>query len=302
MQNKKAFRLLNTWAKPYLYADEHNMKLIFDENAPIGTGKTNEIEHKIIIGIEPLKLNGLSKYQQIKDADFVKIGVTVFHEITHHEQETQNDIPKEIKISELSKYKNPLYYQHNWHVLPHEIDAEHGGIMQLWAKLEDEFPDKADKLMLDHLTDRAANTIYMIDLPKEGFVSREQVETLFERAYDNAVRELPQGFLRSDDETARILTTEDRVLRPEYALIYNKLTAPPSGEVMDNMMASLVSYIHPELQADYPDIDFDKLKPSHIFKIPVPEISEEIRNRLDLDDSFTKAVKSLNPNDSRLML
>ena len=24
MQNKKAFRLLNTWAKPYLYADEHN--------------------------------------------------------------------------------------------------------------------------------------------------------------------------------------------------------------------------------------------------------------------------------------
>lgn len=43
MQNKKAFHLLNTWAKPYLYADEDNMKLIFDENAPIGTGKTNEI-------------------------------------------------------------------------------------------------------------------------------------------------------------------------------------------------------------------------------------------------------------------
>ena len=70
MQNKKAFHLLNTWAKPYLYADEHNMKLIFDENAPIGTGKTNEIEHKIIIGIEPLKLNGLSKYQQIKRCRF----------------------------------------------------------------------------------------------------------------------------------------------------------------------------------------------------------------------------------------
>lgn len=99
-----------------------------------------------------------------------------------------------------------------------------------------------------------------------------------------------------------MLTTEDRVLRPEYAAIYNKLTAPPSGEVMDNMMASLVSYIHPELQSDYPDIDFDKLEPSHIFKAQMSETSEEIRERLGLDDDFTKAVESLNPNDSRLML
>lgn len=180
--------------------------------------------------------------------------------------------------------------------LPHEIDAEYTGVMAMWDKLSELYPNKADRLMLEHLMDRAANTVYMIDLPEEGFQSQEQVETLFEQAYDNAFRELPPGFLRSEDETARMLTTEDRVLRPEYAPIYNRLTA--AGDQMDEMMASLVSYIHPELQDTYSDIDFDELDPSHIFKIPMPETSEEIRDRLNMDDSFTRAVESLETKDA----
>lgn len=302
MQNNKVFQLFKAWTKSYSTDNKNEIKLIFDENTPMGFGSCNKDENIITVGIEPYKRNLISKYQPIKDSDFIRMGVTLFHELTHYEQKTQDNAVKEITISELSKYGNPDYYLYNHHRLLHEIDAEHTGIMTMWGRLSEIYPNKADKLMLDHLTDRVTNTVYMIDQPKEGFTSREQVETLFEQAYDNSVRELPPGFLRSDDETAHMLTTEDRVLRPEYAAIYNKLTAPPSGEAMDKMMSSLVSYIHPELQETYPDIDFDKLEPSHIFKVQMPETSEEIRDRLDLDDSFTKAVESLNPNDSRLML
>ena len=290
MQNNKVFRLFKIWTDTYL--DEHNtkIKLVFDETLSMGFGNCNEDKNTITIGIEPYKRNLLSKYQQVKDSDFVKMGVTLFHELTHHIQNMDN-ISKDIQMSMLSKHGNPNYYYHNHQSLLHEIDAEYTGIMTMWGRLSEIYPDKADRLMLEHLTGRATDTVYMIGLPKEGFQSRKQVETLFEQAYDNASRELPPGFLRSDDETARMLTTKDRVLCPEYAPIYNKLTA--AGDHMDEMMASLVSYIHPELQDTYSDIDFDELDPSHIFKIPMPETSEEIRDRLNMDDSFTRAVESL---------
>lgn len=312
IKSNRAFHLLSIWSRQYLKNNENEIKLKFDESMKLGLGSMDEKNDLMIIGIKPYKRNPIFGGQHIKDADFVKIGVTVFHEITHHEQRTEDNIPEEIQLSELSKYMNPDYYYHNHHILPHEIDAEYGGIMKMWSKLEEEFPDRADELMLAHLTDRATKTIYMIDMPEKGFTSKEQVESLFEQAYETSLsaqmkdglitRGLPTGYLKSDDEVARFISTEYHTPRLQYTTIYNKLTAPPSGEVMDRMMASLVSYIHPELQADYPDIDFDKLEPSHVFKVQMPETSEEIRERLGLDDDFTKAVESLNPNDSRLML
>lgn len=302
MNNKKAFHLLETWARPYLYTNGQTMKLIFDDKLPIGTGKADEENQKITIGIKPYKKNFISEYSQIKDSDFIKMGITTFHEITHHEQKTIENLSQELTLSELSKYMNPGYYQHNWQVLPHEIDAEYGGIMKMWSKLEQEFPDKADKLMLDHLTDRARNTVYMIHMPEEGFTSKTQINSLFEQAYNNASRTLPLGFLRSDDEVARMCTTDNKILRLEYAAIYNKLATPASGKEMDKMMASIVSYIHPELQETYSTIDFDGLNPSHIFKIPIPETTDEIRKRLGLNSSFAEAVGRLSSDDSQLTL
>lgn len=298
MQIRQMTKLFDAWSEPYL---NNEITLKYDPTVEIGFGSTNSEQQEIIVGIKPFGNGPISSFRQIPDKYFVKAGIVLFHELTHHIQNTDK-ASKDIQMSMLSKHGNSDYYYHNHQSLLHEIDAEYTGIMTMWGRLSEIYPNKADRLMLDHLTDRVTNTVYMIDPPKEGFTSRKQVETLFEQAYDNAFRELPPGFLRSDDETARMLTTEDRVLRPEYAAIYNKLTAPPSGEAMDKMMSSLVSYIHPELQETYPDIDFDKLEPSHIFKVQMPETSEEIRDRLDLDDSFTKAVESLETKDAGPML
>ena len=86
MQNNKIFRLFKIWTDTYL--DEHNtkIKLVFDETLSMGFGNCNEDKNTITIGIEPYKRNLLSKYQQVKDSDFVKMGVTLFHELTHHIQ------------------------------------------------------------------------------------------------------------------------------------------------------------------------------------------------------------------------
>lgn len=309
MQNKKVFNLLNGWAKSYLQSNNYDMQIRFNEDIPMGNGTTNEDIHNITIGIHPVKLNGLSKYQQIEDNQFVKIGITMFHELSHHEQKTNDNIPKEIILSDLSKYGNLQYYKKNWYQMPHEIDAEYGGVMQMWSKLKGEFPDKADRLMLDHLTYRAENTLYMINMPEEGFTSREQIDTLFDQAYDRSLserfeedvcyRKLPSGFLRSDDEVAKLLTNNDRTPRLEYVHIYQQLITPNTGSHMDTMMSSLVSIIHPELQEKYPAIDFDELNPAKVFGIPVLETTDEIRKRLNLHDDFTNAVNSL-PTDTTL--
>lgn len=168
MQNNKVFQLFKAWTKSYSADNKNEIKLIFDENTPVGFGSCNKDENIITVGIEPYKRNLISKYQPIKDSDFIRMGVTLFHELTHYEQKTQDNAVKEITISELSKYGNPDYYLYNHHRLLHEIDAEHTGIMTMWGRLSEIYPNKADKLMLDHLTDRVTNTVYMIDQPKEG--------------------------------------------------------------------------------------------------------------------------------------
>lgn len=296
MQIRQMIKLFDKWSEPYL---DNKMTLKYESTVKIGFGSTDSERQEIVIGIKPFGNRLIASFQQIPDKYFVKAGIVLFHELTHHIQNTDNT-PKDIQMSMLSKHGNPHYYYHNHQAMLHEIDAEYNGIMTMWDRLDELYPDKADRLMLEHLTGRAADTVYMIGLPKEGFQSREQVEALFEQAYDNASRELPPGFLRSDDETARMLTTKDRVLRPEYVPVYNKLTA--AGDQMDEMMASLVSHIHPELQDTYLNIDFKGLEPSHIFKVQMPETSEEIRDRLGMDDGFAKAVESLETKDAGPML
>lgn len=303
MRSKKCEHTLKSWGEQTL---ENNAQLIFSNKKPFGEGeirnntKSNS-KPQIIVGTGIKNGSSILEKFQVNDLDFVKLGVTMFHEIGHYERSFKKPT-KELQISELSKFGNAEYYEYNWQNMQHEIDAEYTGIMSMWKKMKEFVPDKADKLMLEHLTDRARNTVYMIRMPKEGFTSKTQINSLFEQAYDNASRTLPLGFLRSDDEIARMCTTDDKILRLEYAAIYNKLVTPVSGKEMDKMMASIVSYIHPELQETYSTIDFDSLNPSHIFKIPIPETTDEIRKRLGLDDNFAKAIERLSSDDSQLTL
>ena len=66
-------------------------------------------------------------------------------------------------------------------------------------------------------------------------------------------------------------------------------------------MASLVAYLHPELQDLYENLDFKDLDPEHIFGLKMPETREEIIKRVNTskmdsvinEDDFTKAVESI---------
>lgn len=304
MKTDKAISILRDAAENYLGPAKSHVEIDFSEKELFGHGKIESKDGKahILIGMPHRSKSFFQQNKRMSNTEFTKVAVTLFHELGHYSRSVSKDTPKEICMSELSKYGNEKYYIHNWHMLLHEIDAEYIGITSAWSMLKNVYPDKADKLMLDHLTDRAQNTVYMIHMPEEGFTSKTQINSLFEQAYDNASRTLPLGFLRSDDEVARMCTTDDKILRLEYAAIYNKLATPASGKEMDKMMASIVSYIHPELQETYPTIDFDELNPSHIFKIQIPETTNEIRSRLGLNSSFAEAVRRLSSDDSQLTL
>lgn len=149
------------------------------------------------MGISPLTTTFPVKYLPIKDSDFVKIGVTTFHELTHCKRSLSDNTPKEIQISDLSKCYNKEYYYAEHHKLPHEIDAEYSGVMSMWSLLEREWPDDADRLMFDYLdyrTEKSGQTrkLYMIERPEYGFQSKQQVKDLFNEAYEKSLTEKTQ--------------------------------------------------------------------------------------------------------------
>lgn len=292
IKNKQALTLLKRWFDNVNQNGKQYVSLNFLIDAPIGHGAAKyDIDknfYEIEIGIAPLSTSLFAKHQTVNDLDFIKTGITMFHELAHYERSTSDDTPKEILISDLSKYQNKHYYLQNWAKLPHEIDAEYTGVMTMWEHLEIEFPETAESLMLEYLTVRAGTTNYMINVPENGFQSREQVETLFETAYAKALDEkqnLPKDFLRSDDEIAKVFTTDEYVIRADHYPFYNQLMTAKTGQELTLKMASLVSYFHPELERAYPKLDFKELKPSVVFGTPMPETIEATE--------FTEAIDKI---------
>lgn len=286
LQNEQAFRLLNTWANKN---NENKIPIEFSKEIGIGNGNSKFSNRKlqcIEIGIYPLTGSISDRDKIMKDSDFVTIGITMFHEIAHYDQKLSLNISKEILISELSKFGNSQYYHDNWHKLAHEIDAEYTGIITMWEHLDSIYPDDADIFMLDRLADRTMpdKTPYIIQKPENGFQSKEQIEELFEKAYDESLiskRELTPKFLRSGDEIAQLFTYNGSGIRIEYYPFYHQLQTA-RGLDADTKMASLVTYIHPELQNEYPELNFAEFDPLLVFGIPMPETREEILNRIEL--------------------
>lgn len=172
-------------------------------------------------------------------------------------------------------------------------------------------------MMEDYLRYRAENTKYMIKLPENGSVSKDQVEEMFEKAYDRSLadrRIIPGSFLRSGDETAQMFTFKDGTLKREYEPFYRQLQTAGSGQEMDTKMASLVSYLHPDLQSLYPGLDFNKIRPESVFGMPMPESREDIMARIDSsltssmsfgsisNDEFTQAVDEMSKADIAQLL
>lgn len=306
LKHKQAFDLLDDWSSAYLEG-VGNVSVKFSSREHMGAGSSKhnmDGSYQIKVGIAPLSNSFFVRNNIMADSDFVRIGVTMFHELAHYSQNADSDTSKEILISDLSKYRNRQYYKDNWHIMPHEVDAEYTGIMSMWSHLKNISPDIADRLMLDRLANRteSSKSKYVFQRPEDGFQSKEQADSLFEDAYNNSLaakRVLSGQFLRSSDEIAQMLTDGDGIIRMDYYPFYYQMQKAETGQEMDLKMASLVSYIHPELQAMYPSLDFKELEPEVVFGIPVPEIREEILWRIipSGDGLFSDTVEQDNIQD-----
>lgn len=180
-----AIEKLKQWSAEYMSDYTYNINIIYDKDRFLCTGVTqyddNGIPMNVNVGIAPLTTTFPARYRPITDSDFVKMGVTTFHELTHCKRSLSDTTSKEIRISDLSKCYNEDYYYTTHHKLPHEIDAEFVGIMSMWSALENEWPDDADRLMFDYLdyrTEKSGNVrkLYMIERPEGGFQSKQHVK------------------------------------------------------------------------------------------------------------------------------
>lgn len=291
---------LTEWKLGHPQGKNISLELIDDET--LGNGFIRYFDHTdaadLYIGIYPLSTSIFKRHIPIKDSDFVIMGVTFFHEMAHYKEHILGETDV-IMNSDLSVQYNKDYYHTMHHKLPHEIKAEYSGVMSMWSALESEWPDAADRLMFDYLDYRTEKTgqtrkLYMIERPDEGFQSKQQVKDLFNEAYEKALtekRSLPDAFLTYDGDTSRILATDDgRGVRTEYVSVYMELLKADTGMDTDQMMASLVSHVYPELQSMYTGLDFEKLEPDKVFHTPIPETADEIRSRLGYKDSFATGV------------
>lgn len=203
----KALKLYNDWIEDYLMRSDIITDIKYTSNTSIGNGliQLDKNTCNIFLGIEGSSFESDTENNVVTDADFIKLGATLFHEFTHYEQNISKNMP-EIITSSISTVGNRNYYENNWNKFLHEIDAEYNGIMNMWDKLDEFYSSpvnklthKADRLMFKHLHskiyDKDGNKlIYMIEEPEGGFKSRNQVEELFEAAYENALKQ-PKSLL-----------------------------------------------------------------------------------------------------------
>ena len=139
LKNKEVFKLLNNWSDDMLKTTEIPVNFKFSDNLSIGRGLPQPVNkglHLINVGIRPLSMSVFTRNQIVTDLDFLRIGAAMFHEFEHYRQITFKNIPKEILIGDLSKYKSMEYYNAVWHRMPHEIDAEYIGVMSMWEYVE----------------------------------------------------------------------------------------------------------------------------------------------------------------------
>lgn len=306
---KQMLTLLTAWSESYIQKQNETILFSLSPSMKIGSGSFERFidkPYEIEVGISPYSKSFMKRYIPVRDLDFSRACVTIYHEFAHYEQyKAQSDT--EILASDLSKHGNTEYYKYNWNIMPHEIDAEYSGVISAQKHLRDTFSNNADELIEQYLRYRAENMKYMIKVP-DGSISEKGIEELFEKAYDRSMtnkRIIPSNFLRSGDEAAQMFTFEDGTLRREYELFYRQLQTAGTGQEMDMKMASLVSYLHPDLQGLYPGLNFTVLKPESVFGIPMPESRDEIMARIDSsltgsisfdsisDDEFTQAVDSI---------
>ena len=298
---KSAVKKLHKWKSNYL-TDSQNVKIRFSNKHYLGNGYMEtsiDNEATLVVGMAPLSLSFPERYFPLNDLNFTIMGVTLFHELRHYKCFTSDITSKEIQISNLSKCYNEDYYHAVHHKLPHEIGAEFTGVMSMWSALESEWPEHADRLIFEYLDYRTMSSdqtkkLYMIERPDGGFKSKQQVKDLFNEAYEKSLtekRRLPDNFPASDDDVSRLIATDDgRAARTEYVPVYLKLSKSETGADTDQMMASLITHMHPELQNMYDRIDFDELRPEKVFDMVMPETTDESRARLGYGGSFADSV------------
>ena len=320
---KEVLGIMDDIAEDYRQQNDTDFIIDYSKNTSVGFGGQAPPDRNkrivITIGIGPYSDSSVLKEQRVTDLDIITMLVTEVHELTHLERETSLDTDEAIMTSSLSKWMNKELYLYNWPKMPHEIDAEYNAVMNTWSIAEELWGDKADALMFKYLEYRAKNTDYMIGMQEYGFQTKEQVDALFNDAYQKAVegpmndghgramRELPPGYLDKRDELSRMFAEYDEtgrkaIIRYKYIPFRDGLLKSKTGAEFDRKVASLVAYIHPELQELYPSLDFKKLNPEIVFGVPMPESPKEIMDRIYQDEKnqTTDRIRSLKSLISRI--
>lgn len=141
MNMVQAVKRLDRWAS-HAQRRKQEFEVHFDKELGLGQGVSliSPIGsmHEIYIGIGDLPTKFPMNYKPLSDDSFIRLGIVLFHEITHCHQRMSEKL--EITASEISTYKNPNYYMNSWPELPHEINAEFTGVMSMWNVLDEEFP------------------------------------------------------------------------------------------------------------------------------------------------------------------
>lgn len=295
-----AIEYLKRLAKALPVTNNRQIKTHLTKNADIGNATIDNFAKrasKIQLGIEHISEETRFPLAKVSDLSFTRTIVALYHEYGHYLQNygPEKDMPS--MISEVSVIKNEKYYKHAWSELPHEINAEATGVILAWRAMENAFPDHANECMLDYINYRTQNTTYMIPAKQNGYESKNEIMTAFNKAIHKSIYEprTPQGrFLRYEDESIQLLTQGyENYLRSPNAYHADKLIDTMPGAQKDRMLAALVLQLHPDILEERPLLKSENLTVEHEFgrQLKVKTLPGQHASR-QIDDELAHAFET----------
>lgn len=215
--------------------------LDFQKNESVGNGFVeSEYDHidGAAIGIKELRSDPQSdpklrlsdeEYREapVDDYYYMCALVTEFHELTHiaHAKSTiykRDPSSSLVMIGKMVDSASTVYYEKNYHIMPHEISAQYSGIRNAHKLLTEKLgSEKADALVCDYVNKHKKDEF--IDFPENGEYTN--VDDIFD-AYDKAFRnsKTAKRELNFDDIEATIQKFKNNEIspfeQPDYLVKY----------------------------------------------------------------------------------
>lgn len=226
---------------------DSNLCIRLDPDVSVGFGRYLYDGKSLLIGVREIYARRFDSFVTVRDEVFTNAVVTLYHEYGHYLDDVCDDTSEHILLSTISTHNNPMYRMDCWREFPHEISAEHTGVMLAMSTMSELFGDVGANCVFNYVHSRIENSSYFLSMSDVKSWTPDGIDDAFRTAMDRSLL-LPRrpyaGFRRGDSGVASFLRSVDGI-----SYVQMLANAIPGG-FRDRILAAI------NIQADRTLMDF----------------------------------------------